>query len=187
MSDLVERILDCLPQTQCRRCGFEGCRPYAEMIAKGTPHNQCPPGGARVISELSTLLRRPELPLNPEHGQEGPRFIARIRERDCIGCTKCLQACPVDAIVGAPKHLHTVIASACSGCELCVPTCPVDCIEWIPSAIQPESLPTVDRIALEQQHRRDHERRLARQDHESTPPPNGLSQEVLACLDELLA
>ncbi|TAL87508.1 MAG: RnfABCDGE type electron transport complex subunit B [Rhodanobacter sp.] len=128
-SVLADRIDALLPQTQCEQCGYHGCRPYAEAIARGEAEiNQCPPGGAAGIEQLAALLRRPVLPLNPEHGIEKPRMLARIVEADCIGCTKCIQACPVDAIVGAAKLMHTVIADDCTGCELCVPACPVDCI-----------------------------------------------------------
>lgn len=126
---LADRIDALLPQTQCEQCGFHGCRPYAEAIARGeVPINRCPPGGATGIAKLAALLDRPVLPLDPDHGVEKPRMLARIVEADCIGCTKCIQACPVDAIVGAAKRMHTVIADDCTGCELCVPTCPVDCI-----------------------------------------------------------
>lgn len=126
---LADRIDALLPQTQCEQCGYHGCRPYAEAIARGeAPINQCPPGGATGIAKLAALLGQPVLPLNPEHGVEKPRTLARIVEADCIGCTKCIQACPVDAIVGAAKLMHTVIADDCTGCELCVAACPVDCI-----------------------------------------------------------
>ena len=126
---LADRIDVLLPQMQCEQCGYHGCRPYAEAIARGeAPIDRCPPGGAAGIEKLAVLLDRPVLPLNPEHGTEKPRMLARIVEADCIGCTKCIQACPVDAIVGASKLMHTVIADDCTGCELCVPACPVDCI-----------------------------------------------------------
>ncbi|HVC17290.1 MAG TPA: RnfABCDGE type electron transport complex subunit B [Rhodanobacter sp.] len=134
---LADRIDALLPQTQCEQCGYRGCRPYAEAIANGeAPINQCPPGGAAGIAKLAALLQRPILPLDPEHGVEKPRMLARIVEADCIGCTKCIQACPVDAIVGASKLMHTVLADDCTGCELCVPACPVDCIvlEPMPTA-----------------------------------------------------
>lgn len=131
--DLADRIDALLPQTQCEQCGYHGCRPYAEAIARGEAAiNQCPPGGAAGIAKLAALLQRPVLPLNPAHGVEKPRTLARIVEADCIGCTKCIQACPVDAIIGASKLMHTVIADRCTGCELCVPACPVDCIELLP-------------------------------------------------------
>jgi Na+-translocating ferredoxin:NAD+ oxidoreductase subunit B len=126
---LADRIDAVLPQTQCEQCGYHGCRPYAEAIARGDAEiNQCPPGGAAGIEKLAALLQRPVLPLDPDHGVEKPRMLARIVEADCIGCTKCIQACPVDAIVGASKLMHTVLADDCTGCELCVPACPVDCI-----------------------------------------------------------
>ncbi len=126
---LADRIDAVLPQTQCEQCGYHGCRPYAEAIARGEADiNRCPPGGAAGIEKLAALLQRPLLPLDPAHGVERPRLLARIVEADCIGCTKCIQACPVDAIVGASKLMHTVLADDCTGCELCVPACPVDCI-----------------------------------------------------------
>ncbi|WP_345776063.1 electron transport complex subunit RsxB [Rhodanobacter sp. K2T2] len=130
---LADRIDAILPQTQCEQCGYHGCRPYAEAIARGEASiNQCPPGGAAGIERLASLLNRPIVPLDPDHGVEKPRALARIVEADCIGCTKCIQACPVDAIVGASKVMHTVIADDCTGCELCVPACPVDCIVLLP-------------------------------------------------------
>lgn len=129
MSTLVDRIDALLPQTQCEQCGYHGCRPYAEAMAHGKADiNQCPPGGSEGIAKLAALLSRTPLPLNPENGIEKPRTLARIVEADCIGCTKCIQVCPVDAIVGANKLMHTVIADECTGCERCVPACPVDCI-----------------------------------------------------------
>jgi electron transport complex protein RnfB len=133
VSTLADRIDAILPQTQCEQCGFHGCRPYAEAIARAeAPINRCPPGGDAGIRALADLLGRPPLPLDPAHGVEKPRILARIVEADCIGCTKCIQVCPVDAIVGAAKLMHTVIADDCTGCELCVPACPVDCIVLLP-------------------------------------------------------
>lgn len=129
-SDLCDQIDDLLPQTQCGQCGYGGCRPYAEAIATGQAEiNRCPPGGRATISALARLLARPALPLDPCCGREQPRQIALIDETECIGCTRCIQACPVDAIVGASKLMHTVIVTECTGCELCLPPCPVDCIE----------------------------------------------------------
>jgi Na+-translocating ferredoxin:NAD+ oxidoreductase subunit B len=125
---LAARIDAVLPQTQCRQCGYDGCRPYAEAIAAGEAINRCPPGGAAVIRRLSSLTRRPAVALDTSRGTQKPRQIAFIDEARCIGCTLCIQACPVDAIVGAPKLMHTVIAADCTGCELCLPPCPVDCI-----------------------------------------------------------
>lgn len=130
---LAERIDALLPQTQCRKCGFEGCRPYAEAIANGTADiNRCPPGGQAGIAKLAGLLGVDIKPLDPSYGMEGPRQIAVINEADCIGCTKCLPPCPTDAILGAAKHMHTVIAALCTGCELCVAPCPVACISMVP-------------------------------------------------------
>ena len=129
MPTLADRIDAVLPQTQCEQCGFHGCRPYAEAIAAGeAPINRCPPGGSMGIHALAALLGVPVLALDPAHGVEKPRLLARIVEADCIGCTKCIGACPVDAIVGSGKLMHTVVADDCTGCELCVPACPVDCI-----------------------------------------------------------
>jgi electron transport complex protein RnfB len=133
LSTLADRIDAILPQTQCEQCGYRGCRPYAEAIARGEAEiNQCPPGGADGIEKLAALLDRPAMTLNPANGIEKPRTLALIVEADCIGCTKCIQSCPVDAIVGASKLMHTVIADDCTGCELCVPACPVDCIVLLP-------------------------------------------------------
>ncbi|MDF3029941.1 MAG: (4Fe-4S)-binding protein [Moraxellaceae bacterium] len=127
---LVDQIEALLPQTQCGKCGTPGCRPYAEEIAAGTPHNRCVPGGADTIADLAALLHKPVLPLDPAFGVEpATRRIAFIREPECIGCTKCIQACPVDAIMGAAKLMHTILMDECTGCDLCVPVCPVDCIE----------------------------------------------------------
>jgi electron transport complex protein RnfB len=123
-----------LPQTQCTRCGYAGCRPYAAAIAAGEAEiNQCPPGGAATIAALAALLERPVLALNPRHGREAPPTVAWIDPERCIGCAKCLAPCPVDAILGAPKFLHTVLQDRCTGCELCVAPCPVDCIEMRPA------------------------------------------------------
>ena len=132
-SSLADRIEDVLPQTQCTKCGYDGCRPYAEAIAAGTAGiNQCPPGGAQGIARLSAVTGRPVIPLNPVNGQERPRAVAFIDEALCIGCTLCIQACPVDAIVGAAKLMHTVVSDLCTGCDLCLAPCPVDCIVMAP-------------------------------------------------------
>ena len=128
------RIDAVLPQTQCRQCGFDGCRPYAEAIARGEAINRCPPGGEHLVRKLARLTRRPVLPLDTTRGAHKPPQLAVIDEARCIGCTLCIQACPVDAIVGAPKLMHTVLADACTGCELCLPPCPVDCIDLVPAA-----------------------------------------------------
>lgn len=131
---LPDQIDALLPQTQCRQCGYDGCRPYAEAIARGEAEiNQCPPGGDAGIAKLAHLLQRAPIPLNPKNGVHKPRHVAIIDEAVCIGCTRCIQACPVDAILGATKHMHTVIADECTGCELCIPPCPVDCIRMAPA------------------------------------------------------
>ena len=130
---LADQIEDLLPQTQCTKCGYPACRPYAEAIAEGSAsYNQCPPGGVEGVKRLATLLGKPVIPLNPVHGFERARPAAVIDESACIGCTLCIQACPVDAIVGAAKQMHTVIPELCTGCDLCVPPCPVDCITMLP-------------------------------------------------------
>mgnify|MGYP001383972103 CR=1 FL=1 len=130
---LAERIDALLPQTQCTQCGYDACMPYAEAIAAGTADiNQCPPGGATGVRKLAALLQRTKKPLNPANGAERRRTVALIDEARCIGCTLCIQACPVDAIVGAAKFMHTVIAELCTGCDLCLPPCPVDCIVMLP-------------------------------------------------------
>ncbi|MCX7033014.1 MAG: electron transport complex subunit RsxB [Arenimonas sp.] len=135
---MVERIDRLLPQTQCGQCNYPGCRPYAQAIASGEADiNQCPPGGEAGVRALAELLGREPKPLNPEHGEVKPPVVALIVEDDCIGCTKCILACPVDAIVGAAKQMHTVIADLCTGCELCLPPCPVDCIVLVPPARRP--------------------------------------------------
>lgn len=134
-TSLIDRIDALLPQTQCRRCTFEGCRPYAEAIARGAADiNQCPPGGERTATALASLMGVPPKPVGKEFGvvPDDPA-VAFIDESACIGCTKCIQACPVDAIVGASRHMHTVIAADCTGCELCIPPCPVDCIVMRPA------------------------------------------------------
>ncbi len=129
---IADQINELLPQTQCGQCGFPGCRPYAEAIANGEAINKCPPGGEAGIQALADLLDLEVIPLDEEHGEEKVKAVAFIREDECIGCTKCIQACPVDAILGAAKQMHTVIASECTGCDLCLEPCPVDCIDMIP-------------------------------------------------------
>jgi len=127
---LFQCLNDALPQTQCTRCGYPDCASYAMAMARGEAAiNQCPPGGQAGIERLAQLTGQPVLPLNPEHGDEGPRQMAIIDEAWCIGCTLCIKACPTDAILGANKLMHTVIEPWCTGCELCIPVCPVDCIQ----------------------------------------------------------
>ncbi|RYF04438.1 MAG: electron transport complex subunit RsxB [Oxalobacteraceae bacterium] len=130
---LADQIEDLLPQTQCTKCGYPACRPYAEAIARGDADiNQCPPGGMEGVARLSALTGRPIIPINPANGVERPRPLAFIDETLCIGCTLCIQACPVDAIIGAAKQMHTILPSLCTGCDLCVAPCPVDCISMLP-------------------------------------------------------
>ncbi len=130
---IVEQIDALLPQTQCGQCGHPGCRPYAEAIAAGEAINKCPPGGQATINALAGLLDLPAPELDDEHGEASDvKKVAYIREDECIGCTKCIQACPVDAILGTAKMMHTVIAAECTGCDLCVEPCPVDCIDMLP-------------------------------------------------------
>src|SRR6185312_14141312 len=144
----VEEIDALLPQTQCTRCGFDGCRPYAQAIADGVAQiNQCPPGGAQTILALASLLSREPLPLNPANGTEAPPLVALIDEDRCIGCVKCLPPCPVDAIIGARKQMHTVIAALCTGCELCIAPCPVDCISMVPRRSLADAAPAPTRQA----------------------------------------
>ena len=132
--DLVDRIDDLLPQTQCTRCGYPACRPYAEAIAIGAADiNRCPPGGEATLATLARMLDREPPALDTERGLPGPLRVAHIDERACIGCTLCISACPVDAIIGAPKRMHDVLGTLCSGCDLCVEPCPVDCIVMVPA------------------------------------------------------
>lgn len=172
---LIQRIDALLPQTQCGKCGHPGCKPYAEGIAQGEAINKCPPGGRETIALLAELLHVPVLELDTERGT-APSQIAYIREAECIGCTKCIQACPVDAIVGAAKLMHTVLIDECTGCDLCVAPCPVDCIEMRPLA-DARVVPIVGGLAIDTQQRnartakRNHarqryEQRIARLRHE---------------------
>jgi len=130
---LADKADAALPQTQCRRCGYDGCRPYAEAIAAGVAINRCPPGADDAIATLAALTGRPAITLDRTCGEPGPLTVARIDETTCIGCTLCIDACPVDAIVGAAKRMHTVLPALCTGCELCLPPCPVDCIAILPA------------------------------------------------------
>ncbi|KAB0517099.1 electron transport complex subunit RsxB [Pseudomonas extremorientalis] len=154
--NLIQRIDALLPQTQCGKCGHPGCKPYAEGITRGEAINKCPPGGQETIADVARLLQVPVLDLDASRG-EAPAQVAYIREAECIGCTKCIQACPVDAIVGAAKLMHTVIMDECTGCDLCVAPCPVDCIEMHPTTTV---LPIVGGLATNDQQR--HERHLKR-------------------------
>jgi electron transport complex protein RnfB len=178
---LADRIDALLPQTQCTKCGYAGCRPYAEAIAAGQAQiNQCPPGGAAGIARLAELLHRPPLPLNPANGVEKPLQVAVIDEALCIGCTLCIQACPVDAIVGAAKMMHTVLARDCTGCDLCLPPCPMDCIAMVPVE-PPRAWTTADADAA----RRRFAARRARLVREQQVRDDRLAAKALAKLDEL--
>jgi electron transport complex protein RnfB len=155
MADKIDAVL---PQTQCRQCEFPDCRRYAEAIAAGEAEiNQCPPGGEAGVAQLAALVGRAAMPLNPHHGVTKPFALAVIDEAVCIGCTLCIQACPVDAILGAPKLMHTVIAQECTGCELCIAPCPVDCI-----VMEPASAPPADRAQHWRQRHQFHLFRTAR-------------------------
>lgn len=150
---IVDQIDTLLPQTQCGQCGFPGCRPYAQAIVNGEAINKCPPGGQNTINALADLLDVEAPQLDAEHGTESDvKKVAYIREDECIGCTKCIQACPMDAILGAAKQMHTVIADECTGCDLCVEPCPVDCIDMIPVETTLKTwaweLPTINPIQL---------------------------------------
>ena len=136
--DLTERLDRLLPQTQCGQCGYAGCRPYAEAMASGEAGvDHCPPGGDEGARVLARLLGVEPKRYDRTRGEHKPAQVALVVEHDCIGCTKCIQACPVDAIIGGAKHMHTVIEPLCTGCELCVPACPVDCIVLLPIATVP--------------------------------------------------
>jgi electron transport complex protein RnfB len=155
-----------LPQTQCTRCGYTGCLPYAEAIANGAAAiNQCPPGGTATIAALASLLGQEPLPLNPANGVEGPPLIAEIDEERCIGCAKCLPPCPVDAIVGTRRYMHTVIADWCTGCELCIAPCPVDCILMVARS-EVEPLSAAPEVALNRQRFAAHNERIIRRAQE---------------------
>ncbi len=156
LTNLVDRIDALLPQTQCTRCGYAGCRPYAEAVATGVADiNRCPPGGETTLGDLAALLDREPVPLDASCGMPGPLLVARIDESRCIGCTLCIKACPVDAIIGAPKRMHGVLSALCSGCELCVAPCPVDCIVMAPAGRSWESADAdAARARFDQRHNR---------------------------------
>ena len=165
--ELIDAIDALLPQTQCTRCGYAGCRPYAAAIAaRQADINQCPPGGDATIRALAARLGREYRPLNPANGIEAPPRVAVIDEERCIGCAKCLPACPVDAIVGAQRFMHTVLSAQCNGCELCLPPCPVDCIDMRPlTDAHGQALPLPDLAQLQAQapvYRRHYEAHLSR-------------------------
>jgi len=171
---LAASLLDALPQTQCRRCGYLDCRDYAEAIASGGADiNRCPPGGAEGVVRLARITGRAVRPLDPECGAEGPRLLARIDEAACIGCALCLKACPTDAIVGAATRMHTVAEDLCSGCELCLPVCPVDCIALVPASGERTGWNawTPEQAAQARQRYEGHRQRA-----ESAPPPAAATQ-----------
>jgi electron transport complex protein RnfB len=158
---IIDQINALLPQTQCGQCSFNGCKPYASAIANGLADiNQCPPGGEATIIDLAQLLQRDYKPLNPQFGTHKPPQRAVIIEEKCIGCVKCIVACPVDAIIGAAKHTHTIIASECTGCELCIAPCPVDCIIMQPA---PEVMNRTEQLAKSALSKQRYEAKQARQ------------------------
>lgn len=182
---LADRVDALLPQTQCTKCGYDGCRPYADAIAAGdAPINRCPPGGDEGIAALAALLQTPALPLDLSRGEPGPLLVARIDEAHCIGCTLCIQACPVDAIVGANKHMHTVLADWCTGCDLCVAPCPVDCIQMVPAG---RAWSAEDAAAGRQRHRR-HQARMERLAADNTrlmaPEPAAVATPAATATDD---
>jgi electron transport complex protein RnfB len=195
---LAETIDALLPQTQCTKCGYSGCLPYAHAIAAGEADiNQCPPGGSAGVYKLATLLQRAAKPLHPANGAEQRRAVAMIDEARCIGCTLCIQACPVDAIVGAAKCMHTVLAELCTGCDLCVPPCPVDCIDMLPlpEAQAPWTAAMADaararfqfrslRLACDEAERAE---RLARKAQEKSGQPDAKKAMILAAIERAKA
>jgi electron transport complex protein RnfB len=183
---LFDALDAALPQTQCRQCGFDGCRPYAQAIADGRADiNRCPPGGNAGVARLAALTGTAVLPLDPSCGAERPPHVARIDEAWCIGCTLCIQACPIDAIVGAAKLMHTVIPQYCSGCDLCVAPCPMDCIETVPVA---RAWTDTDAASARARHIARGERLLQREEeqathrsgrHTATTPPIDVKQALI--------
>lgn len=179
-SDLIDQINALLPQTQCGQCSFQGCRPYAEAIALGTADiNQCPPGGDEGIRDLAELLGIPAKPLDAAFGLHKPASVAFIIEQDCIGCVKCIAACPVDAIVGAAKFMHTVIAAECTGCELCIAPCPVDCIIMQPA---PPSRAGLNRAQKSAQAKRRYDARCVRKEKQEAEKAERARMKKLALL-----
>ncbi len=176
---LADRIDDALPQQQCRRCGYDACRPYAEAVARGEAINRCPPGGDAVIDLLAALTGRAVVALDPSCGATAPLAVARVDETWCIGCTLCIDACPVDAIIGAAKRMHAVLPSLCTGCELCIAPCPVDCIVMVPAG---RSWSLADAIAARERYRST-QGRSARTAKERDAPPQGNSAHVEPVVD----
>ena len=187
-ASLAEQINALLPQTQCTKCGYQGCLPYAQAIDQdNAPINRCPPGGDAGIQVLVDLLNRPVLPLDLSCGTHQALRVAVIDEQHCIGCTLCIQACPVDAIVGASKQMHTVIADWCTGCDLCIPPCPVDCIEMVP--VQPAREWTKEDAGLARQRYESRQQRLAREQQDTTPSSAGQldSEHKMSVIEQALA
>lgn len=185
---LAEQINERLPQTQCRRCGYDACLPYAEAIAEGKADiNRCPPGGAQGIEVLARLTGREVIPLDPECGLEGPFQVAVIDPERCIGCLLCIKACPVDAIVGAFKRLHTVVEQDCTGCELCIPACPVDCIslESPSQSAGPDGWTTLN--AQRSRLRYEHRQLRLQQDSSPSEPTEDGDEPVTSPAPDLLA
>ncbi|MFT6834809.1 MAG: electron transport complex protein RnfB [Francisellaceae bacterium] len=160
----IHDIDQILPQTQCTKCGYDDCLAYAKAIYSGIPYNQCPPGGQIGINKLSKLLDHETMKLNPDNGIEKPKEVAIINEDLCIGCKKCILACPVDAIIGTGKQMHTVITQDCSGCELCIAPCPMDCIEMVELSqeLQPENMAVLDFNNQKDIYRSKHQKSIAR-------------------------
>jgi Na+-translocating ferredoxin:NAD+ oxidoreductase subunit B len=182
MRSVIGQINALLPQTQCGQCGYKGCKPYAEAIASGQADiNQCPPGGEEGVLALANLLGLAPKLLNPAFGEHKPDQVAFIVEEDCIGCVKCIAACPVDAIIGAAKLMHTVIAAECTGCELCLAPCPVDCIVMEPviKAPSPEQKPARKLLSM---HR--YEARLQRKQLEDIEKSERLKKQKAALLQK---
>ena len=178
---LIERIDALLPQTQCTQCGYAGCEPYARAIVhEAVPINRCPPGGQAGVVRLAELLQQPAPERDTSRGETRARHVARIDPQLCIGCTKCITACPLDAIIGAPKRMHTVIDALCSGCDLCVPACPVDCITMDPDA----PAWSEDDIALARVRHRHRATRLVQERHDDQVRLSGLAVAKLAALTE---
>lgn len=181
INTVIDQINALLPQTQCGQCGFKGCRPYAEAIADGRAAiNQCPPGGDEGVTAMAEFLHVPVQPLNPAYGVHKPKQVAFIVEADCIGCVKCIAACPVDAILGAAKFMHTVIASECTGCELCVAPCPVDCI-----IMQPVSVEALDKWEKSALAKRRYEARELRKAQEAAEKAERARQKKAALAKKL--
>lgn len=187
----VEIIDDILPQTQCGLCGFNGCRPYAQaMVHHGEAINKCLPGGIKTLVELAELFQvDPSADFADMEKKAKPAVVAKIRESDCIGCTKCIDACPVDAIIGAAKQMHTILTDACTGCELCLSPCPVDCIDLIPIP-QPDSFELKNRAKISKERYQRHQTRLANNSDETnfSVAPESVDlrkQEILAAMERV--